>query len=269
MSGPAEQGTSGNVASGNDAAGEVAAGDVAAGNVTPGKGAAGDSALALQAGETLLLLIRHGETEWNQGGRIQGHIDTPLSPRGERQARVLARHLAGQPLTAVYASDLLRARSTAEPLLEGRGLVLQVDPRLRERGFGLFEGHTYAEAEARWPAEYAIWKRREPGHAVPGGESFLQARERVLDSLQAMLVRHAGGVVAAVTHGGVLDIVYRTALAIPWETPRSHLLPNASVNRVAALAGAGTNGAAVPALRVLAWAQRAHLDAALDEIDAG
>jgi probable phosphoglycerate mutase len=206
-----------------------------------------------------LLLIRHGETDWNSAGRIQGFRDIALSERGLRQAQVLARHLEGQTLDAVYSSDLTRAIQTADPLARQRGLTLRIDARLKERGFGLFEGHTYAEAEANWPHEYAIWRQRDPGHAVPGGESYRDARLRVLASLEDIARQHAGRAVAIVTHGGVLDIVYRAAHAIPWETPRSHLLPNASINHVRA-------GLPGPQLEVLAWAQSTHLDDARDEI---
>ena len=206
---------------------------------------------------TTLLLIRHGETEWNTQSRIQGHIDIGLSARGQRQAQVLARHLAGTPLAAVYCSDLARARQTAAPLLAGG--APRTDARLRERGFGLFEGHTTEEARARWPNEYAIWMRREAGYAVPGGESYLQLRARVLQCLGQIVADHPGATVAVVTHGGVLDVVYRAAKAMAWEVPRSHLLPNASINHVVAtLPG--------PAFEVLAWAQSGHLEAARDEL---
>jgi probable phosphoglycerate mutase len=209
--------------------------------------------------ETTLLLIRHGETQWNAESRIQGHLDVALSARGRRQAEVLARFLAGAAIDAVFASDLSRASQTAEPLARALGRPLRLDARLRERGFGLFEGSTYAEAQANWPNEYAIWCRRDPAHALPGGESYLAARVRVLQCLEQIARDHPGQTVAAITHGGVLDIVYRAAFGIPWETPRSHLLPNASINRVLARHPG-------PALTVSSWAERSHLDDALDEL---
>jgi probable phosphoglycerate mutase len=212
---------------------------------------------------TPLLLIRHGETDWNAQSRIQGHIDIDLSERGHQQARSLARALRAEALAAVYASDLGRARQTALPLALDRGLELRLDPRLRERGFGLFEGSTYAQAQANWPNEYAIWQRRDPGHAVPGGESYLQARTRVMQCLEEIVRRHEGQAVALVTHGGVLDIVYRWAHGIAWQTPRSHLIPNACINRVLARWSRPGTAQATPALEltVLAWAQDGHLKA--------
>ena len=208
---------------------------------------------------TSLVLIRHGETEWNSAARIQGYRDIGLSDRGRRQADVLARHLAGHRLDAIYASDLSRAIQTAEPLARTRGMEVRVDARLKERGFGIFEGHTYDEAQAKWPNEYAVWRQRDPAHALPGGESYLQARARVLQCLDQIVQEHAGRTVAILTHGGVLDIVYRAAVGIPWQTPRSHLLPNASINHVQARHPG-------PELVVLAWAQSEHLDAARDEL---
>jgi len=211
------------------------------------------------ANDTTLLLIRHGETEWNTQARIQGHRDIALSARGLRQAEVLARFLGGNAIDAVFTSNLSRASQTAQPLAHELGLKLRVDARLRERGFGLFEGSTYAEAEANWPNEYAIWRRRDPAHALPGGESYLGARARVLQCLDEIVRTHEGATVAVVTHGGVLDIVYRAAFGIAWEIPRSHLLPNASINRVLARHPG-------PALTVCSWAERSHLDGAFDEL---
>jgi probable phosphoglycerate mutase len=199
---------------------------------------------------TTLLLVRHGQTDWNAQGRIQGHRDTDLSELGRTQAGALVARLAGERIDAIWSSDLARARETARPIAQARGLAVSIEPRLRERGFGMFEGHTYGEAEANWPLEYGIWRRREPGHAVPGGESYLQLRERVLAALAAICGAHPGAVVLAITHGGVLDAVYRAAHGIAWETPRSHRLPNAGVNRVrASLPG--------PSFEVLVWEQPA------------
>jgi len=213
----------------------------------------------VSSAQATLLLIRHGETQWNAQARIQGHRDIALSERGLRQAQRLARFLSGQAIDAVYASDLARASQTAQPLADALRLPVCLDARLRERGFGLFEGSTYEEAQANWPTEYAIWRRRDPAHALPGGESYLAARARVLQCLDEIARGHAGATVAVVTHGGVLDIVYRAAYGIPWETPRSHLLPNASINRVHARHPG-------PALTVHSWAEHQHLDDPIDEL---
>lgn len=100
---------------------------------------------------TRLLLLRHGETAWNAETRIQGQLDIALNERGLWQAERLAQALAGEDLAAVYSSDLLRAHATAAALARHHGLPVLADAALRERGFGRFEGLTYAEIEARFP----------------------------------------------------------------------------------------------------------------------
>ncbi len=209
--------------------------------------------------DTTLILVRHGETEWNIQSRMQGHRDIALSPRGVAQAEAVARHLTRVPtdetsaIAAVFASDLMRARATAAPIAARAGVPLRIDPRLRERGFGLFEGSTYAEAHAKWPEIYATWQRREPDYAVPGGESYEQVRARTLAVVEDIAREFAGKTVVVVTHGGILDAVYRAAFDIPWKTPRPYAIPNGSIGRVTArLPG--------PALRIHFWADRDHLD---------
>jgi 2,3-bisphosphoglycerate-dependent phosphoglycerate mutase len=95
--------------------------------------------------------LRHGQTAWNAEHRIQGHTDIPLDTTGHWQATQLARALADEPLAAIYSSDLLRAWATAQPLAAATGAPLVSDRRLRERGFGAFEGHTYADIDKLWP----------------------------------------------------------------------------------------------------------------------
>ncbi len=213
--------------------------------------------------ETALILVRHGETEWNTQSRMQGHRDIALSPRGVAQADAVARHLtraragAFPDIATVFASDLSRARATAAPIAARAGVSLRIDPRLRERGFGLFEGSTYAEAHATWPEIYATWQRREPDYAVPGGESYLQVRARTLAAIEDIARDFAGKTAVVVTHGGILDAVYRAAFDIPWKTPRPYAIPNGSISRASVrLPG--------PLLRIHFWADREHLDAAPD-----
>lgn len=206
-----------------------------------------------------LLLIRHGETAWNAAGRIQGQLDVPLSATGVWQAQRLAARLAAEPIAAVVASDLARAALTAQPLAQSLGLSIVFDRRLRERHFGIFEGHTLEEVAARYPAEFAAWRARDPHWAIPGGESGAQLIARALAALDDIAQRHAGETVAVVAHGGVLDAVYRHARGLAWDAPREHPMANAAVNRITA-AGAPLR------LQVLAWGDVAHLEAARDEI---
>ncbi len=100
---------------------------------------------------TEIILARHGETDWNSGRRVQGHTDIPLNAAGVDQARALAEQLAGEPLTAVFSSDLSRALDTARAVADVHGLEVTVDPRLREKNFGTWEGLTDVEIAERFP----------------------------------------------------------------------------------------------------------------------
>jgi broad specificity phosphatase PhoE len=135
---------------------------------------------------TTLLLVRHGETDWNAEGRLQGHTDTPLNELGRRQALTLADELAGDGIEAVYSSDLARARETAEIVAGRLGLPVVLDPDLREKDWGTWEGLTGAERER---VELA-------------GETTEAHRERTLRALRSIATGHPGGRVLVVTHGG-------------------------------------------------------------------
>ena len=137
---------------------------------------------------TTLLLVRHGETDWNAEGKLQGHTDRPLNDYGRRQARALAERLAGEEIEAVYASDLSRARETAEILGAQLGLPVAVDPDLREKNWGNWEGLT---ADERLRIEYE-------------GESSEDHRSRTLRAVERIVERHPAGRVVVVTHGGSL-----------------------------------------------------------------
>jgi broad specificity phosphatase PhoE len=139
---------------------------------------------------TTLLLVRHGETDWNAEGRLQGHTDRPLNPYGREQAKALAARLAGEAdrVAAVYSSDLARARETAEILGERLGLPVVVDPDLREKNWGTWEGLT---SEERLRVEFE-------------GESTAEHRERTVRAVERIAERHPGQRVVVVTHGGSL-----------------------------------------------------------------
>jgi len=122
-------------------------------------------------GVTRVLCVRHGETAWNKATRIQGQLDIPLSSVGLAQARALAGALENDQLHAVYASDLERARMTALSVSDGKDLPLTLDPGLRERHFGDFQGLTWAEIEQQFPEASARWRRRDPLFAAGGGEN--------------------------------------------------------------------------------------------------
>ncbi len=206
---------------------------------------------------TRICLVRHGETAWNAEGRVQGQLDVPLSELGQAQARATAAALAGERFAAVYASDLERARQTAAPAAQRLGLEVRLEPALRERHYGMFESLTYAEVRERFPAEYARFKRKDPEFDFTGGESLRAFAERAVACVAGLAQRHAGESILVVTHGGVLDMVYRHATGCGLSTPRDFELPNAAINRVEVAPGGW---------RVALWAEVAHLQAALDEL---
>lgn len=181
---------------------------------------------------THIIAIRHGETDWNVQQRLQGHIDIDLNALGRQQAQRLVVGLEGERLAAVYASDLRRARDTAAPFALAHGLPVVPDARLRERAFGDFEGHTYADVERLWPAGAAAWRRRDPEFRPPGGESLPQFQARCVATVQALAAAHPGQVIAIVAHGGVLDALYRAACRTGAQAPRTWALSNASINRL-------------------------------------
>jgi 2,3-bisphosphoglycerate-dependent phosphoglycerate mutase len=181
---------------------------------------------------TRVVAVRHGETAWNVQTRIQGQIDIDLNARGQQQALRLARALAHERFDAVYASDLRRAADTARPFAEQAGLPLHTDVSLRERGFGEFEGLTWAEVEQHHPEASRRWRERDAGFGPPGGETLAAFYARAVDALAAIAARHRGQHIAIVTHGGVLDVLYRAASRIALDAPRTWQLGNAAINRV-------------------------------------
>jgi probable phosphoglycerate mutase len=209
--------------------------------------------------EARIILIRHGETAWNAERRIQGRLDVPLSGTGIWQAARLAERLAGEPIDAVIASDLARAWLTAQSLAQRIGTEPQADARLRERDFGSFQGLTLDEIARNAPDQFHAWRERDPAWAMPGGESGAAFIARVVDAAEDIVCRHPGRTVAVVTHGGVLDVLYRHAHRLAWDAPRVHQMLNAAINDLVACAPPLT-------LSVRAWGDVAHLEAARDEI---
>lgn len=199
---------------------------------------------------TELILIRHGETDWNRQLRFQGHIDIGLNEVGLEQARRVGLRLANEKAHRVYASDLLRARQTAEPV--GLNLKLDVvgDVALREQSFGCVEGLTVDEIKARHPEAWAGWLRFDENYCMPEGETTRQFHARVMDALNRLAAAHRGETVIVVTHGGALDMVYRTARSLGLNGPRQSDIPNAGINRVRMRDGG---------VDILAWADTAHL----------
>jgi probable phosphoglycerate mutase len=181
---------------------------------------------------TRIIAIRHGETTWNVDTRIQGRLDIPLNATGRLQAARMARALKDESITAVYASDLVRAWETAQYLGSVRGLPVHPEPGLRERGFGIFEGKTFTEIEALLPDQSMRWRKRDPEFAPAGGESLFDLNRRVVETAERLAARHPGELIALVGHGGVMDVLYRAATRLSIQAPRTWTLGNAAINRL-------------------------------------
>ncbi|MBX3644895.1 MAG: histidine phosphatase family protein [Rubrivivax sp.] len=199
---------------------------------------------------TDFVVIRHGETDWNREHRFQGQIDVPLNAIGQQQAQRLATALAGERVDLLLSSDLQRARQTALPLERTLARTAQVQPGFREQGFGVLEGLDVPTIKTRHPELWAQWLRHDADYALPSGESVRQFHARVLAALRDLAREHAGKTLLLVTHGGVLDMLWRTAHGLSLNGPRECAIPNTGINR---LRWRGDT------LDILRWAEDAHL----------
>ncbi len=206
---------------------------------------------------TTLVLVRHGETAWNAEGRVQGQTDVPLNDVGRAQASALVPLLAAEGFSALYSSDLLRVRETAQPTAQALGLELRLEAGLRERHYGMFETLTYVECRERFPAEFERFRQKELEFDFYTGESLQAFHERALASVGAIAARHAGETVLVFTHGGILEMLYREATARGLRSARDFEIPNAAINRFEFGTGRW---------QLHSWAERTHLEAALDDL---
>ncbi|NDJ59908.1 MAG: histidine phosphatase family protein [Chloroflexi bacterium] len=154
-----------------------------------------------------VLLIRHGQTEWNILGRWQGALDVPLNAVGEQQAQTVAAYLKDRPITAVYTSDLARAANTAAAIAAARGLTAQPEMRLRELDLGVFQGLTREEIAAQYPDELAAMQADYMGFVIPQGESRQIMQDRAYEAWQSIVPREAGPEIVMVAHGGTIRVL--------------------------------------------------------------
>lgn len=161
--------------------------------------------MTAQSNPTRLLLVRHGESTWNHERRIQGQLDPPLSERGREQARRLAARFRNHPAGALYASDLLRTRETAEPLERMLGIKAVAERQLREISLGRWEGKTREELMSEYPTLWEAWTHEPDWDLVPDGEGAERFEQRVRATVDSLFGRHPGGDVVVVTHGGVIQ----------------------------------------------------------------
>ena len=179
---------------------------------------------------TQVIIVRHGETEWNIAGIRQGHLDSRLTGKGIAQAKALGQRLAREKFSALYSSDLGRAVETAQEISRVTGHEIVTDERLRERHLGIFQGLSGAEIDAKHPEERRQFRTMGPDYVIPGGESMRQQVERNVAILDELAHRHVGETVVVVTHGGVVSGFFRHTLEISLAAPRRFEFVNAGLN---------------------------------------
>lgn len=164
---------------------------------------------------TRIYLIRHGETEWNKDGRLQGNSNVLLSPEGVRQAVLLAEHAPFHTVDAVYSSDLSRAVMTAEILATKFKLPVIQNPELREASFGDWEGQSLKKLAAENLDDFEKFFTRPDKVHPPNGETFLECQARVMTAMENITVKHDGQSVIVVSHGAAIRLILCVALTIP------------------------------------------------------
>ena len=203
---------------------------------------------------TRLCIIRHGETDWNADKRIQGHLDVPLNESGLRQAHSMAHGLAECRFRAIYSSDLRRAWQTAKITASQLEIPLHSHEGLRERHSGVLEGRTVEELSRNNPEAHARFLDRDPDYRFGKGESMRTFSARVVAAVEELVASHAGGTLLLVTHGGVLDVVFRIATGRSLDAPRDYPMPNAGINWFE------HSSTEAVQFRLVAWAEQYHLE---------
>lgn len=187
-------------------------------------------ALLSSSPPTTLIVIRHGETVWNKAMRFQGHGDSPLTARGKAQAHALGQRLQAMPIDSLICSDLGRARETAAIITEYTGHTIQLEPRLRERHYGVLEGLNAQEILEQHPQVYQALITENPDYEIPGGETHRQHYHKTTRVLEAWADENPGTTTALVAHGGVLENFFRYIAHLDLHQPRCVLPANASLS---------------------------------------
>ena len=182
--------------------------------------------------DTVLILIRHGETLWNTQLRMQGSLDSDLTPKGESQIKALGEWMKEIPFDYLYSSDTARAHKTAEAISKFTGHKLNLDKRLREKNLGVFEGLTSEEARERYPEIFQQFKTAGASYVIDQGESTHQLLERALDAIEEIRDRHPQKVAVLVTHGGVVRVLMKHVLGISLDAPTQFLIGNTGIFRL-------------------------------------
>jgi probable phosphoglycerate mutase len=208
---------------------------------------------------TTVYAVRHGETKWNREGKQQGHLDSPLTERGIKQAEAVAEGLVGRGIEHIYSSDLGRAVQTAEIIGARLGLAVETDKRLRERNFGELQGLTMEESSRRYGEEWLKYRSDDPDYRPPGGESAREHFECNMKGMKSIVRAHGGKTVLVVAHGGVLGVLFRNSFEMPPSGRRPFSIFNGAINRFT------VNG---ESWRLDTWGELSHLNnlTTLDEL---
>ena len=177
-----------------------------------------------------LILVRHGQTEWNAGGRYQGQSNVALSDTGRKQARFLAERFPVRQLDAIYTSDLDRAKETAECVGKRLGLTVCPEKAFRELSFGDWEGLTYQEISLRWPEEAKKLFTAPDELSIPNGETFRELQKRALDKIHLLYEKHIDQTVAVFAHGAINKTILAGLMHIPLHYLWSLRQDNTAVN---------------------------------------
>ncbi len=178
-----------------------------------------------------LLLIRHGETDWNAQGRIQGMLDVPLNAVGLQQAASAAAEIARiVDIADLVSSDLVRTRETTIPIIEATGFASRFDARIRERNFGVLQGKTYAEWRTADAEGMARYNAGDPDYGPEGGETASGFLERCVDAVTDLVLGSKEKALILVTHGGVVSSIYRHSQGLGCASARTWSVPNASIS---------------------------------------
>lgn len=182
--------------------------------------------------KTELIVIRHGETDWNIEQRYQGHIDIPLNQKGHQQAQSIAKRLASQTFSTIYSSDLKRAHQTAQAIASIKEHSIILDDRLREQNLGVLQGVLKSEAAVECPEANKLFQKSNPSDVIPQGESRQQFYDRTSACFQELVHKHLGESIVLVAHRGVLDCLFSHVLQLPLKRPRQNKGENVSFNKV-------------------------------------
>jgi len=184
--------------------------------------------------KTELYLVRHGETRWTAEARMQGQQDSPLTARGIAQAQAVGRRLCSEHFDHIYSSDLQRVVDTAQPLADLLDHQIRIEPRLRERHYGIWEGLTYADMEEAHNELYQRYRtqRYEPDFLIPEAETIRQLVTRGMTIIEELAAHHKGERIAIFSHGGTLSAILRTMLGVPLGGKHAFRLTNGGISTI-------------------------------------